>query len=251
MAKDPAVLFYTSDFLTGTSFFTDEQRGQYIRLLCEQHQNGHIPENHMVSVCFSLGSPVIKKFTKDKNGLYYNERMENEIIKRIEFTESRRLNGLKGGRPKASVEPSAKPIGKPTNNLIGNENDNVIIIEYLNKKSGKNFKPSSQKTKLCISARIKEGFSIDDFKTVIDNKVKDWINKSDMVEYLRPETLFGTKFEGYLNQSSSPNRDKSLKKFNLKAGVSESVIIYAKNLDEAKTKYHNETGSLIEDIYER
>jgi hypothetical protein len=126
--KDPAVLFYTSDFLTGTSFFSDAERGQYIRLLCEQHQIGHIPENHMVSVCLSLGSPVVKKFIRDENGCYYNERMEAEIMKRAEFTESRRKNGLNGGRPKGSKKPSGlpsdKPYGKPTNNLAENENEN-------------------------------------------------------------------------------------------------------------------------------
>jgi hypothetical protein len=132
--KDPAVLFYTKDFLTGTAFFTDAERGQYIRLLCEQHQNGHIPENHMVSISFSLGSPVCAKFTKDKDGNYFNERMELEIEKRAKFTDSRAVNGKLGGRPKTDKKPSgyasgyasAEPNGKPTNNLVGNGNNSVI-----------------------------------------------------------------------------------------------------------------------------
>jgi len=126
--KDPAVLFYTGDFLAGTAFFNDEQRGQYIRLLCEQHQNGHIPENHMVSICFSLGSPVIKKFVKDSEGNYFNVRMEEEIEKRANFVNSRKDNGSKGGRPK---KPNGKPYGKPTKKLPenGNGNDNKILFE--------------------------------------------------------------------------------------------------------------------------
>jgi uncharacterized protein YdaU (DUF1376 family) len=125
MSKDPAVLFYTSDFLTGTAFFTDEQRGQYIRLLCEQHQNGHIPENHMVSVCFTLGSPVAKKFVKDADGNYFNERMEEEILKRQQFLDSRYFNGKKGGRPvKPNGKPNGKPNSKPTENLRGDDNVN-------------------------------------------------------------------------------------------------------------------------------
>ncbi len=120
MSKDPAVLFYTSDFLTGTAFFTDAERGQYIRLLCEQHQNGHIPENHMVSVCLSLGSPVIKKFVRDENGNYYNERMEQEIQKRRHFLDTRYFNGKKGGRP---AKPNKKPNKKPTENLSDNDNE--------------------------------------------------------------------------------------------------------------------------------
>ena len=120
MSKDPAVLFYTSDFLTGTAFFTDAERGQYIRLLCEQHQNGHIPENHMVSVCLSLGSPVIEKFVRDENGNYYNERMEQEIQKRRHFLDTRYFNGKKGGRP---AKPNKKPNKKPTENLSDNDNE--------------------------------------------------------------------------------------------------------------------------------
>lgn len=124
MSKDPAVLFYTSDFLTGTAYFTDAERGQYIRLLCEQHQNGHIPENHMVSVCLNLASPVVKKFIQDDNGLYYNIRMDEEIKKRVEFTNSRRLNGMKGGRPKEDKKALDEPLGFASENLVGNENEN-------------------------------------------------------------------------------------------------------------------------------
>ncbi len=129
MAKDPAVLFYTKDFLTGTSFFSDAERGQYIRLLCEQHQNGHIPENHMVSVCLSLGSPVVRKFVRDTDGNYYNERMEEEIQKRAHFLSTRRDNGLKGGRPpKANDKPNGYPNGEPTDKLIGNGNNTYEIL---------------------------------------------------------------------------------------------------------------------------
>lgn len=74
------------------------------------------------------------------------------------------------------------------------------IVLYLNEKSGKNFRYSSKKTKDLIQARLNEGFTIDDFKTVIDKKVAEWKDDGKMNQYLRPETLFGTKFESYLNQ---------------------------------------------------
>ena len=98
MAKDPAVLFYTSDFLTGTSFLNYEQKGQYITLLCQQHQCWTIPENHMISVCGSLDSPVIQKFIKDDDGNYYNIRMRQEAQKRASYCISRSNN--KSGRHK-------------------------------------------------------------------------------------------------------------------------------------------------------
>lgn len=77
------------------------------------------------------------------------------------------------------------------------------IIDYLNKKASKNYKYTTKKTKTHINARINEGFTIDDFKKVIDNKAEEWLNDSKMNKFLRPETLFGNKFESYLNQKGS------------------------------------------------
>lgn len=74
------------------------------------------------------------------------------------------------------------------------------IVDYLNSLAGTNYRASSRKTKELIKARINEGFTLDDFKVVIEKKTREWINDNKMKAYLRPETLFGTKFEGYLNQ---------------------------------------------------
>lgn len=74
----------------------------------------------------------------------------------------------------------------------------VSIVGYLNQRAGTNYRASSKKTKACIHARLEEGFTLDDFKTVIDKKAKEWIG-TEYEQYLRPETLFGTKFESYLN----------------------------------------------------
>lgn len=74
------------------------------------------------------------------------------------------------------------------------------IIQYLNSKTNKSYKHNSKATKRLISARLNEGFTLDDFKKVIDIKVKAWSNDKKMNTYLRPETLFGTKFESYLNE---------------------------------------------------
>ncbi len=77
--------------------------------------------------------------------------------------------------------------------------DVTEIVKYLNQAAGTSYKPNTPKTVRSIKARMKEGFTVDDFKAVIDKKVSEWA-KTDMQKYLRPETLFGTKFEGYLNQ---------------------------------------------------
>ena len=76
----------------------------------------------------------------------------------------------------------------------------ISIVEHLNKKTGAKYKVSTKKTKTLIHARLSEGFTEDDFRTVIDKKCADWLGDPKMERYLRPETLFGTKFEGYLNE---------------------------------------------------
>lgn len=80
------------------------------------------------------------------------------------------------------------------------------IIQYLNEKANKKYRASSQKTKKHIRARWKENNRVEDFKRVIDNKCASWMG-GDMEKYLRPETLFGTKFEGYLNESGQPSQN--------------------------------------------
>lgn len=73
------------------------------------------------------------------------------------------------------------------------------IIDYLNSKTGKGYRWQTKATQGHINARFTEGYTLEDFKKVIDNKVSEW-KSGKMEQYLRPETLFGTKFEGYLNQ---------------------------------------------------
>lgn len=75
------------------------------------------------------------------------------------------------------------------------------IIDYLNKKAGTRFRDSSAATKRHLSARLNEGFTLDDFKKVIDVKCEQWLNDKKMKSYLRPETLFNAShFESYLNE---------------------------------------------------
>ena len=77
------------------------------------------------------------------------------------------------------------------------------IVEYLNSAIGSHYKTNVDKTRSLIRARLREGFTVDDFKTVIDKKARAWLGNKDMQKYLRPETLFGTKFESYLNEQET------------------------------------------------
>jgi len=84
----------------------------------------------------------------------------------------------------------------------------IYIIDYLNKTLGTHYKYDSKKTVEFITARLNENYKGNDFKIVIDKKFKEW-NGTDSAKYLRPETLFGNKFEGYLNQLEYLNGEPS------------------------------------------
>lgn len=92
MGKDPAVLFYTSDFLSRTLTMSDEEVGKYIRLLCLQHQRGHLSEKEMLYICKTYVEAMYIHFKKDDTGKYYDEWFEEEILRRKSYCESRKNN---------------------------------------------------------------------------------------------------------------------------------------------------------------
>ena len=124
MAKDPAVLFYTSDFLSGTFTMTNEQVGKYIRLLCLQHQKGKLTEKDMLSICKAYDFEIWDKFIKDGD-TFYNERMYNETIRRQKFSESRR-NNAKSPKNDSTSKAYAQHMETETETI------NETIIEDVN-----------------------------------------------------------------------------------------------------------------------
>ena len=110
--------------------------------------------------------------------------------------------GLAQGQPNPGPRSTINNNDKNVKNV---KKDNIYtrVITRLNEKASKNFKSTTQKTKTCIDARLREGFVEEDFYKVIDNKCNDWLNNNEMNKFLRPETLFGNKFESYLNQSTN------------------------------------------------
>ena len=125
MTKDPAFLFYSSDFLTGTMFLSDEQIGKFIRLLCVQHQKGRLTEKHMLSICKAYDFEIYDMFTKDDEGLFYNERLEAEVNKRSKYTQSRRDNA----RGKKSDNKQPKAHAKHMHKHMEDENENINEVE--------------------------------------------------------------------------------------------------------------------------
>lgn len=91
--------------------------------------------------------------------------------------------------------------GKPNNGIPVKE-----IIAHLNEKTGKSFSPTTKETIRHIKARMNDGFSLQDFISVIDTMTTKWRGDPKMVDYLRPQTLFGTKFESYLNTKQTNSK---------------------------------------------
>ncbi len=135
MAKDPAFLFYSSDFLSGVMDLDMEERGQYITLLCAQHQKGPLSEKTIRLLVGSVSVSVLEKFQQNDNGLFFNARLSIEIENRVAFTESRKKNGSLGGRPKKKTyeKPNGYALAKASENLPENEDENRIVIAIDNK----------------------------------------------------------------------------------------------------------------------
>lgn len=169
----------------------------------------------------------------------------------IDNAKRKAENGQKGGKPKMTDEEDnsnnlnkpndnlTKPndnLTKPNNNLTKpkeeirkekreKENNNTLsgkpsaeypykaVLDYLNEKAGTAFKDQSKDSRKHIKARFDDGFSFEDFKLVIDKKTAEWAG-TDMAKYLRPATLFGTKFESYLNQQDAKRPETTANRFN-------------------------------------
>lgn len=154
----------------------------------------------------------------EEKGYIEREVIRNKETKQVEKRLIRLANEKKSHE---GIEENFLPSGKnihegieenfrKNNTSFNNTNNNTLeipiveIINYLNNVANKNFRSTTKKTQQLIKARWNEGFRFEDFKTVINNKVKDWKHDPHMNKYLRPETLFGTKFESYLNENSKP-----------------------------------------------
>lgn len=158
-----------------------------------------LPESEQLKALWSIIDYALEDKEPDGDGMYM---VVYEMAKpQIDANVERKRNGSRGGRPqkpqekpkeqKKTVEPVKKKEPPPYQE----------IIDYLNEKAGKRFKVN-EKTKAHINARVNDGYTLADFRAVIEKKVAEW-RGTEMDKFLRPETLFGTKFESYLNQNET------------------------------------------------
>lgn len=166
--------------------------------------------------CWATNEYFAKRLKVDKRTVidYLNLLVGKKYIKRKVF---RKENSKEVERRMLSIFTTPSDVDFTENNTRNNNTSinnkkNILssshstaaheIIDYLNSKIGTHYRATTRKTQSLIKARMNEGFTVDDFKKVIDNKSTEWGKDSKMSKYLRPETLFGTKFESYLNQAA-------------------------------------------------
>ena len=194
--KNSFIMYY--DYGEHFNLLSDSELGGLIRAIYEYEKNEVIPQlDGVLKMAFSF-----IKCQLDIDKAKYNAICERNSV-----------NGSKGGRPKTETNPKKpkKANGfsenpkKPKKADNDNDNDNDIntIVVYLNEKAHTKYRNNSTKTQSLIKARLDEKFTVEDFKTVIDKKCAEWLSNENMCKFLRPETLFGTKFESYLNQNNT------------------------------------------------
>lgn len=158
-------------------------------------------------LAFESGVIVIKHWRihnyiqKDryKETLYKEEKSSLAIDEKNAYTEAEKIPCIQSVSNMDTQDSIVKvSLEKGKNNI-------AAVVAYLNEKAGTNYRATSKATARHIEARFNEGYTLQDFYTVIDKKVAEW-KGGEMEKYLRPETLFGSKFEGYLNARVTSNK---------------------------------------------
>ena len=223
--RDSFVLY--TEYMAQIELLNMEQRGELLTAIMNHALGRASPElDAVTSMAFS----------------FIRSRMDRDGEKYEKTVEARKEAGKMGGRPKANgfsekqtkakkangfsekQTKAKKPVYDPDNDPdsdCDNDKNNMSpptsggrpayqyaeIIDYLNQKAGTRYKHSSEDTRKHIRARVNDGYTLDDFKAVIDRKVEEW-KGTEWEKFLRPSTLFGSKFEGYLNQMDGPRYAK-------------------------------------------
>ena len=178
--KDPAFLFYPNDWLGGTMGMSFEQKGAYIELLMTQFSRGHMT-SHMIGQVLGQSSDKIweaiqDKFIQDEKGLYYNERLEQEQVKRKAYTNSRKNNKTGKNQHTNSSNESGSNVGHMTLHMgNGNRNRNNSIVSNYNTINGQSFSETneSKKNNDVGFAEVVSILSFDEFWSLYDKKVGD------------------------------------------------------------------------------
>jgi uncharacterized phage protein (TIGR02220 family) len=223
MGKAPAFQFYVRDWLSDPQLrlASPSTRGIWIDLLCFMWE---APERGKITTTKEkLGRMVgaengdLEQFFDDVEELSFCDIVTHDNNKitlcnrRMSRDEKNKINNKLRQQRYRERHNSNKKITPPSSSSSSTSKKIESIpyhqiVDYMNQKTASNFKPNSKATKTCIKARINEGFTVEDFKAVIDHKTEQWATDEKMVEYLRPSTLFSSKFESYLNAARKTSK---------------------------------------------
>lgn len=249
MCKDPAFLLYSSDFLIGCSNLTMTERGQYITMLCLQHQKGHLSKKTIELSVGEVSEDVMVHFQTDNEGLYFNEKLDGVIAVRSEYAKSRSENGKKGGRPKKEstekpyenhMESTEKPYDKAqskayenhSENEIINENKDIIynIFDYWNTKDIIKHRVLKDDTKKAIQSALRH-YSEEEIKCYIDRyaevisdssyfwnykwSLKDFLLRKEGVSSFTDEGEKWCNYQAFVSKKPVNNQNNGEKSFDV------------------------------------
>lgn len=185
MAKDPAFLFYPNDYLGGTLGMSFEEKGAYIELLMTQFNRGHLSEKIIINIVGNIWEVLKDKFIKDENGLFYNVRLDEEKIKRQNYSQSRRNNIL--GKNQHKVGHMSNDMLEHTKGHMVNVNEDVNKDKNKSKKNRVfkiptieeviNYFEENKYTKKSAES-FYNFYSVADWIDSKGNKVKNWKQKA-------------------------------------------------------------------------
>jgi len=227
LRNQPYIPLYVQDYLTDEKLMecSASANGIYIRLLCVMHKSEEYGtillkqkdkqtdkqiKNFAVKLARHFPYPLveieaglIELLNEGVIQIDNDKLLQKRMIRDNQISIKRSVAGKKGGFATtfAKAKYTANTENESESEIVGDNKDVIKrIINYMNKTLKTNYKYSTKATVQHINARLEEGFTADDFYLVIEKKARQWMDDSRMAGYLRPITLFSTKFESYLNE---------------------------------------------------
>ena len=186
MAKDPAILFYAQDFLTGTMFMSNEQVGIYIRLLCAQHQHGGLIDKNSFNGMVKDDQMIRSKFIETDDG-FFNERLMLEMNKRAKKSKNLSANA-KARWEKYKTDAIALQKDVPIENENEDVNDTTILNNTIQAKNSEFGKQFSQTESLMENAmRTARAFNLDWQRERILDYLRAYVNEMNAKQEVKPK----------------------------------------------------------------
>lgn len=224
---------HIGDFIRDTSRLTDQQTIAYLRMLWMYYETETPFENDADAIAFKIGAnasevhQILKYFFFSHDGMWHHSRCDKEILafrgksEKAKKSADARWNNANAMRPQCERNANAskthastmltnnqEPItiksntlsGKPDESSVSHKSEAVEILEFLNTKTGRGYRPVKANIEMII-ARLKEGATVADCRQVIAKKTREWGTDEKMEQYLRPKTIFNrTNFANYVGE---------------------------------------------------